>query len=360
MKVSIERTGRSKNNEGWIRLRYSYQGKKQSISTGLPYSPQFLPLAQKTAAQITIDIYSGEYDSTKKKYMPLKAGRNPTAIPVIELFDRFAKQKSTEIEPLSLVKYKNVRSWVEKLLVGFTCDQITFKVATNFSQQLLKNISLSTTKEYVSLLRSCWTWAAKDFIVQRNPWKEIELPRGSGRKPKISPLEPSEIWAVLQTFSQKFPEYRDYACFQLACGTRPWESAALVWSKVSRDFSKVEISASYSRGQLRGTTKTGSDRTLILPQGIPELLKARFDRLKPKKSDLVFSVGGKPINDQKFRQVWIKALEIAGVEYRKPYGTRHTAISLALESGSNPLAVAQNAGHNLETMYSHYATSISK
>lgn len=47
-----------------------------------------------------------------------------------------------------------------------------------------------------------------------------------------------------------------------------------------------------------------------------------------------------------------------GIDYRKPYNTRHTSISHALDLGMNPVTVAQLTGHDVETLYKNYAGNV--
>ena len=85
------------------------------------------------------------------------------------------------------------------------------------------------------------------------------------------------------------------------------------------------------------------------------LLKRRPDNFNPE--DLVFtSPEEKSIHDGNFRnRAWKKILISLGIDYRKPYITRHTLISHALETEMNPVDVAQLTGHNVETLYQNYA-----
>jgi integrase len=53
-------------------------------------------------------------------------------------------------------------------------------------------------------------------------------------------------------------------------------------------------------------------------------------------------------------------LESVNVPYRKPYTTRSTLISHWLEAGENPVVVAEFTGHDVATLYKHYAGSIRK
>ncbi len=49
------------------------------------------------------------------------------------------------------------------------------------------------------------------------------------------------------------------------------------------------------------------------------------------------------------------ALAELGIDYRKPYNTRHTLISHGLEAGMNPVAIAALTGHDVRTLYENYA-----
>ena len=76
--------------------------------------------------------------------------------------------------------------------------------------------------------------------------------------------------------------------------------------------------------------------------------------------DLVFPAPkGDTISDFNFRRrAWKNMLEKLDIDYRKPYATRHTAISHALANGANPMAVAEQTGHDPQILFKHYASAI--
>jgi integrase len=90
------------------------------------------------------------------------------------------------------------------------------------------------------------------------------------------------------------------------------------------------------------------------------MLMARFGRLAPQPDDLVFpSPKGLAIDDHNFnRRAWKTVLESCHVEYRRPYNLRHSAISHALHNGANPIALAEQTGHDKRVMLSTYAHAI--
>lgn len=88
------------------------------------------------------------------------------------------------------------------------------------------------------------------------------------------------------------------------------------------------------------------------------LLDRRLTNLDPE--GLVFtSPTGKAIDDQNFRnRAWKTVLTRLEIDYRKPYTTRHTLISHALDLGMNPVMVAQLTGHDVQTLYENYAGNV--
>jgi len=77
-------------------------------------------------------------------------------------------------------------------------------------------------------------------------------------------------------------------------------------------------------------------------------------------NDLVFPAPkGGPIDDHNFRnRAWMRVLAKLGIEYRKPYTTRRTLISHALDQGMAPTTVAYLAGHDVKTLYESYSAHV--
>ena len=85
-------------------------------------------------------------------------------------------------------------------------------------------------------------------------------------------------------------------------------------------------------------------------------------KIKSEKSDLIFtSPRGCIIDHGNFRKVWKESLRELGVPYRKPYATRHTLLSQALELGLTIPQVAAIAGHKDGRMIlQHYGRVINQ
>ncbi|WP_348918734.1 tyrosine-type recombinase/integrase, partial [Adonisia turfae] len=79
-----------------------------------------------------------------------------------------------------------------------------------------------------------------------------------------------------------------------------------------------------------------------------------------RDDDLVFtSPKGNPIDDHNFRKRhWTPALAAANVPYRKPYNTRHSFISQAIDQGWSISEIASITGNSEETILRHYTGSV--
>jgi len=105
--VSIE------NIDGWIRLRWRYQGQRKTMSLGLRHDPVNLAVAQQRANQIHLDIISGNYDPTLSKY---KSDRSQQlqAIGAVDLFKRYSEWKVKQVQTRTLEKYWGLVNWLKE------------------------------------------------------------------------------------------------------------------------------------------------------------------------------------------------------------------------------------------------------
>jgi integrase len=146
-----------------------------------------------------------------------------------------------------------------------------------------------------------------------------------------------------------------------ATGCRPSEAIALQWKHISTDFKQItfeQVMIGTDRGrQVRQGLKTQEQRRFPSNTSLVALLQS----IKPKDAQpesLVFpSPEGGHIDLNNFRnRTWKTVLKGLGIEYRKLYQTRHTFITLALETGKlDAKDLARLVGNSPEVIYRHYA-----
>ena len=363
-KIWVEKTGKT------LRLRWNYEGKKQALSLGVADHPVGRAFAAKKMAEISMDLISGHYDPTLLKYKPRKLGANPTEISAVELFGRYLTyyKQARSLTHGSEVKLTGIASKLQGFVGNLPANKVTDAVAKNVVSQWLESASNRTVKEYLYHLKGCWGWAKDKYhVVDPNPWDD-SLTRSRSRDNNRVPKQPkpftiAEFQAIVSAFVNhpQYSHYTDFVLFLANSACRPGEAAGLRWKHLGVDRSTAWIGESISRRNQKGT-KTGKARTIQLNPVLKQLLIARYERLKPQQDDLVFpSPKGVAIDDHNFcNRAWKTILTSCNIEYRTPYNLRHSAISHALAQGANPIALAEQTGHDKRVLLSTYAHAIDR
>ena len=340
--------------KGVLRLVWSYQGKQLFLYCGLADTPLNRIVAEGKAKIIEGDLATGNFDPTLGKYKPERQNQ----ISVVNLFEKFMERRSRQISETSLAKYKGLLGKLENHFGSKSAIAIGEKEAEKFIHYLSTEIAPITVRERLSLLRSCWNFGIKKKLIPENPWDDIKIKVPPKRKPL--PFTKEEITKISHCFIQDYPHYSDFLHFLFGVGCRTGEAIGLQWKHINDDCSQVWIGESLSRG-VRKDTKNSKSRTINLTPYLQQILLSRRP-IDFNPEDLIFTAPeGGAIDDHNFRnRAWKPVLSKLGIPYRKPYTTRHTLISHALEQGMNPVNVADLTGHNVKTLYDHYAGVINK
>lgn len=357
-KIWTERKG---NN---LRLRWRHEGKRYCLGLGVKDTPTGRAFARQKASQIEMDVIAGYFDPTLLKYRPRKLGTNPTEITAVELFEKYTAAMSSDkgLSPGSMHRYKAIASKLRECLGEKLADRVTDTIAKNTVSVMSETLTGQTVKTYLFALRACWDWArGKYHLADSNPWSEcIDRVKVEPSK-RVKPFTIPELQTIISAFKNhpQYCHYTDFVIFLAKTACRFGEAAGLRWKHLGADFSTAWIGESISRGNQKGT-KTGKYRTIQLSPTVRSMLADRRDRTNPQPDDLVFpSPKGLAIDDHNFcNRAWKKILANCNIEYRKPYALRHSAISHALANGANPIALAEQTGHDKRVMLSTYAHAI--
>lgn len=359
-KVKIE------TDKGWLRVRFSHLGKRHAFALGLPDNKTNKAAAQSTATRIELDILSGNFDPTLAKYKPEKVveAHKQDRETVTALYKRWMAHKAKEVAPKTMEKFRATLAYLFQHFDGKPVEFLGEKDAEAFihwqRNTVLttqgKNLSMVQVKRRVEELEACWRWAN----AESNPWEILASRIRIPPKQAPKPFTKSEMLAIIQGFrdSPYYNHYAPYVQFVFATGCRTGEAIALKWKHLNDDCSAAWIGESLSRG-VRKATKSNRARNIDLPQSAVDLLMTiRPSPFNPEAS-VFTSPTGLAMDDHNFTQrAWKAVLKESGVEYRKPYTTRSTLISHALEQGMNPVTVAQLTGHDVETLYSNYSGNV--
>jgi integrase len=359
-----------KISNGRLQLVFSYGGKRHYLSLGLSDSKTNRKLAEMKARTIELDIVSGNFDATLAKYklqsvLSTVTPVTPTITPspnLDELWERYVEFKRPSVSPNYLVtELRTVERVIAAQLPTCSLDE-----AIKIRDWLVANKPADAAKRLVTQFASCCDWAMKSGLLDSNPFsgmaKELKRPK-NGEKEEIDPFNREERDLILEAFraNHYYRHYAPFVSFLFKTGCRPSEAIALQWKHISADYRLIifEQSAVIShRGVItRKGLKTQESRKFPCNESLQNLLRS----IRPKdwhQDSLVFpSPEAKLIDFHNFRnRAWKTVLDgLVQIRYRKPYQTRHTFITLALDNGLEAKDVARLVGNSPEMLYKHYA-----
>lgn len=330
---------------GFLRLRWRYLGTQYNLYTGLPDEPISRTVAEGKANAIALDILSNNFDTTLAKYKPQKAKPKPENRSALDLYLEFLEFKRSQVSPVTAKKYESL---VEDLKRNPKPE--------NILEILGDGNAPETVKRKLEWLDQCYK-----FHGAKNPYEQASHRLKIPPKLKPQPFTSEEVQLILDGFAKMHPHYLPYMQFCLSTGVRVQEARFLKWDQLSPDLTRIQI-LDYKRGKTR---------SFKLPDMAIAAIKAvkgsALEGQKSEKNDtqqsveggdlFVFtSTEGKQIDAGNFRKrYWIPVLEAQGIDYRRPYMCRSTAISHALSKGANPMAIAAVTGHDVATLYNEYA-----
>lgn len=246
-------------------------------------------------------------------------------------------------------------------------------VIIDFRKQLLdKNISVKRIRNIMIPLRGTMEQALACGFVINNPFDK--LPPLSLKKIKerthakgefeesfdddlpgsdyfadqdssnISPFTPTEQKAILDEMAGQEKNYFEFA---FSSGLRTGELIALRWCDVDFQKKRIFVRQSLSGKYLKGPKTVAGIRWVDLDDGGWCPLLSQFEFTGPENKRVFHNPRtNKPWSGSaRLRKRWKIFLDRAGVEYRRPYQTRHTYASTMLSRGENILKVAKQLGH---------------
>ena len=163
----------------WLRLRWSYQGKRLCLSPGLPNTKTGRVVAMNKATLIEGDLITGNYDDTLRKYKAQKDIEDDRdGIAIVKLFEQFTSYRAKSSTVRTMGKYAALSKRVNRFFQGMSVTSIDEAVADRFSEAL-NDLAPLTRKNYLVLVSACWDFGIKQELVKENPWGEVPKDRKS-------------------------------------------------------------------------------------------------------------------------------------------------------------------------------------
>ena len=208
-----------------------------------------------------------------------------------EWLDRWlAEYKDGTIRPGTLEGYRNyIENYIKPQLGGKQVSLITTQDVQRMYRRLKsggrvredaegsKRLSDSTVRHIHTMLHGAMKAAVQAHIISKNPTENATAPKSNYKPMQV--LNEQELDTFLQAV-QKDDIWRDFFYTELMTGLRRGEICALMWRDFDAKAGTLGISRTlHSKGQgiyALGDTKTSQgNRTIILPESVAALLRAR-------------------------------------------------------------------------------------
>lgn len=358
---------KSSNNR--LQLVFFFGGKRHYLSTGYPDTSQYHKLAKMKASEIEKDILYERFDPTLEKYKPKSALSTVTRVfPIstpkhnlVEFWGKYVEWKRPQCAPSTMKnQYQAYSTYLERLP---THD---LGRANEIRDHVLQTIPINSAKRFIVALNACCQWAVKSGFITENPFHgmagEIKLPKSEKSDDDINPFSLVERDQIIKAFrnNRYYNFYAPLVEFLFATGARPSEALALQWQHITSDLKFISFEQALTVSEkglaVKQGLKTQEKRKFPCNAKVQAILRTiKLENVKP--DDLLFpSPEGKYIDFHNFRnRAWKTVLEGLEIAYRKPYQTRHTFITLALENGLDAKDVARLVGNSPEIIYRRYA-----
>jgi integrase len=178
----------------------------------------------------------------------------------------------------------------------------------------------------------------------------------------VEPFSLSEVQTILHTVRSDF---RNYYLARFFTGMRTGEIDGLKWAYIDFERRQILVRETIVDGEEDITKTDGSRREITMSQVVFDALQAQA-KVTRRLSPYVFCNGtGQPLDHNNVtKRVWYPLLRHLGLKSRRPYQTRHTAATLWLASGENPLWIARQLGHSSTEMlfkvYGRFAPNLTR
>lgn len=290
------------------------------------YVPQYLEIMQYILSPTTYQFYCR---NIKENILPF-----------------FGKNRLEEISPL------RVQEYIQNLLRK--CPK------TRGVDQKQGNLSPSTVRRYLTVLKSILKQAVKQGLISDNPARSDRLTLPKQPKPRIDIFTKQEAAKILTALEKEPLQFQVMIQLAIYTGARRGELVGLKFSDF--DFLNHKVTIERAAIKLKGQetrTKPPKDyetRTVAINPTCTNLVaKLREEKEKIKAEignkwcgeNWVFTKwNGEIMNPQTPSRQFSKFLKKNGMQHRKFHALRHTSATLLLYSGINIKQVQARLGHS--------------
>ena len=305
---------------------------------------------QKEVAQklreITVELDQGTY-------------QEPTKMTLGEWLEIWLKDYSVNLKPMTQQTYsEQIQNHIKPELGRIKLKDLKTHMIQRFYNSLAtgeKPLAAKTIKNIHGVLHRALNQAVSNNLIRVNPATACVLPKV--QKPEIKPLEPGEIYRILQ--EAKEDDYQNLVTVALFTGMRQGELLGLSWDCI--DFESGVITVKQQLQHKDGkyflcSPKSNKPRRILPAQLVMDALKAEQEKQEHARQqagevwsnpfNLVFTdASGKNLVRRTVVKHFKAIAERAGAGDARFHDMRHSFAVASLLAGDDIKTVQENLGH---------------
>ncbi len=369
---------RKRDDSDQLFFDFRYRGQRCREQTVLTDTPANRKKLEKILERVELEIKLGTFDYAKFFPGSKQAVKFSPAIPsattaIAVAVAQIAGSGTQSMDPPTFEDFS--KTWVSENEVGWrrshrrTIDDILrAHLLPAFGERVVGHITKSEILAFRSTLakvpgRKADTLSAKRINAIMAPLRQI-LNEAADRfefntpyrnikplkiiKSDITPFSLDEVKTILATVR---PDFRDYYTVRFFTGLRTGEIDGLKWKYVDFERRLILVRETIVLGE-EDTTKTdSSQREIEMNEAVYQALRNQEPATRKLSSYVFCTRDGNHLDHNNItKRVWYPLLRHLGLTPRRPYQTRHTAATLWLAAGENPLWIARQMGHTSTEM----------
>lgn len=281
---------------------------------------------------------------------------DPSKLTLQEWAEQWLERKRREVRPNTYDAYKREIGYALPVLGKLPLQKVTPAHIRALVDDLSKRLTLRTVRHVRQKLHALFEEAVNLELTHRNPVTpvKVRLPRGSTTPRAGRSLEVHEAAALLAALDQhKDPRTAVALRLMLNMGLRVGEALALKWQDVSLEEGTLAVRRTYSHGRESDPKTPSSRRTLPIPHGTLERLKAYRgwwrERLGEDPPPTLWLFPGndpsRPLDYNAPGHALRRIVKSLGIPPLRVHDLRHTYGSHMLSNGAPIELVAERMGH---------------
>ena len=268
-----------------------------------------------------------------------------------EIADMWLEVKKPNIRQSTYEQYQgHIENHLKPFFVGIQINRIGYDQVEKFvSYCYSKKMNISTHKKILVNLGAIMTYAVRKRLIEYNPVRDIEKPKGQSNHDEakdLNILEPPE----LRRLFDNAPDLKHKAIFMVAAttGLRQGEILGLKWTDIDWINGQLHVNRTYNHFAFYDPKSQTSKRKVDVPPQTLRLLKEWRLACIMSELDLIFpSENGKPLSAlNMFNRKFIPTLKKAGLRKIRFHDLRHTYASIQIDLGENPKYIQSQMGHS--------------